>query len=193
MPTTFAITGGIGSGKSHVCALLEEQGAQLFYADPEAKHIVRHHPEVRRALIALVGPDVYDAQGQLVKSVLAGYLCQGPEHSHRVDQIVHPRVAEAWRNFVAQHAHCARLYMECALLYESGLDREVDRVVHVSCPDEERVRRVMQRDGIDREAALRWMALQWPEAEKARRADCVVVNDGQADVMEQLRRLDCLP
>lgn len=187
MSKTIAITGGIGSGKSYVCRILADSGLPLFYADPEAKHIVRHHPDVRRALIELVGPEVYDAQGQLVKSVLAAYLCQGREYSKRVDEIVHPRVAEAWRAFVAQHPLAERVGMECALLYESGLDREVDCVVHVSCPDEERMRRVMARDGIDRATAQRWMALQMPEAEKAQRAHIVIVNDGQADVEAQLR------
>lgn len=193
MPTTIAITGGIGSGKSHVCAKLEAHGSRLFYADPEAKRIVRKNPEVRQALIELVGPEVYDAQGQLAKPVLASYLCRGREYSQRVDRIVHPRVAQAWQQFIEQHQVQDHIYMECALLYESGFERLVDRVIHVSCPFEERLRRVMARDHIDRETALRWIALQWPEEEKAQRADHIILNDGKADVEAQLRALDLLP
>lgn len=188
-PQRWGITGGIASGKSYVCRLLETQGAPIFYTDPEAKRIIRTDPQVQEQLRSLVGAEVYDAEGKLVKRVLAAYLCQGRDHSARVDAIVHPRVAAAWQDFVAAHHGAPRVFMECALLFESGFDRFVDRTLHVSCPDDERLRRLMARDGIDREAALRWMALQLPEAEKCRRAHHVLCNDGRTDLTAQLVRL----
>lgn len=190
--TTIAITGGIGSGKSHLCRILEESGAPIFYADAVAKHIIRTHPAVQRDLRSLVGTEVYDAEGRLVKSVLAAYLCRGTAFSHRVDAIVHPRVAEAWTAFVEQHsaAGAPYIYMECALLFESGFERFVDKTLLVVCDEEERIRRVMRRDGIDRETVLRWMALQMPEAEKRRRADRIV--ESGAREREQLRQLGLL-
>lgn len=190
--TTIAITGGIGSGKSHLCRILEESGAPIFYADAVAKHIIRTHPAVQRDLRSLVGTEVYDAEGRLVKSVLAAYLCQGTAFSHRVDAIVHPRVAEAWTAFVEQHSASGApyIYMECALLFESGFERFVDKTLLVVCDEEERIRRVMRRDGIDRETVLRWMALQMPEAEKRRRADRIV--ESGAREREQLRQLGLL-
>ena len=180
-PQRWGITGGIASGKSYVCRQLEAQGAPIFYTDPEAKRIIRTDAEVQRRLRDLVGAEVYDAEGQLVKRVLAAYLCRGRDHSARIDAIVHPRVAAAWQDFVAAH--------HGALLFESGFDRFVDCTLHVSCPDDERLRRLMARDGIDREAALRWMALQLPEAEKCRRAHHVLLNDGRTDLAAQLVRL----
>lgn len=191
-PQRWGITGGIASGKSYVCRLLEAQGAPIFYTDPEAKRIIRTDPQVQEQLRSLVGAEVYDAEGRLVKRVLAAYLCQGREHSRRVDAIVHPRVAAAWQTFVEAHRSAPRVYMECALLFESGFDRLVDCTLHVSCPDDERLRRLMARDGIDREAALRWMALQMPETEKCRRAHHVLCNDGRTDLAAQLVRLGCL-
>ncbi len=187
---TLAVTGGIGAGKSHVCQILADAGYPVFYADPEAKRIIRTHPEVHRELTALVGSEVYDAEGRLQKSVLAAFLCRGTESSHRVDEIVHPRVAEAWQAFVADQSPLVPLVvMECALLFESGFDRLVDRSLLVECPDEERIRRVMARDSIDRATTLRWMALQMPEAEKRRRASFTLLNDGHADVRHQLEEL----
>lgn len=190
--TTIAITGGIGSGKSHLCRILEESGAPIFYADAVAKHIIRTHLAVQRDLRSLVGTEVYDAEGRLVKSVLAAYLCRGTAFSHRVDAIVHPRVAEAWTAFVEQHSASGApyIYMECALLFESGFERFVDKTLLVVCDEEERIRRVMRRDGIDRETVLRWMALQMPEAEKRRRADSIV--ESGAREREQLRQLGLL-
>lgn len=99
----IGITGGIASGKSYVCAQLEQAGHTVFYCDSEAKHIIRTDLEVRWQLSQLVGSDLYDAQGQLVKSKLAAWLCKGKAHAAQVDAIVHPRVAEAFARRVAHH------------------------------------------------------------------------------------------
>ena len=70
-PQRWGITGGIASGKSYVCRRLEAQGAPIFYTDPEAKRIIRTDPQVQKQLRSLVGAEVYDAEGKLVKRVLA--------------------------------------------------------------------------------------------------------------------------
>lgn len=94
----IGITGGIGSGKSYICAQLEAAGHQVFYCDDEAKKIIRTDPVVRQQLTDIVGPALYDHEGHLVKSVLAAYLCQGRSHAQRIDRVVHPRVAQAFAN-----------------------------------------------------------------------------------------------
>ena len=189
---TLGVTGGIGSGKSYVCSILAQHGAPIFYADDAAKQIMRTHSAVQEELCTLLGSEVYDAEGHLVKSVVAAYLCQGEAHSQRVNAIVHPRVEEAWREFVAQHADAPIIYMECALLFEVGWQRLVDKSLLVTCPEEERIARIMERDHIDHTTALKWMALQMPETEKQQLADIAIVNDGKADVAAQLRTLGLL-
>lgn len=199
----IGITGGIASGKSYVCSQLEAAGHRIFYCDGEAKRIIRTDPEVMAALRRIVGPEVYDEGGRLVKRVLAAWLCRGRSYAAQVDAVVHPRVAEAFREAVRAQAcgvgkgtemlpelprkvtaeQLAALpprrviFMECALLFESGFDRLVDRsvLVHVSAATQEA--RLMARDGISREAARDWIALQLSEAEKLRRADAVLDND----------------
>lgn len=189
---TLGVTGGIGSGKSYVCSILAQHGAPIFYADDAAKQIMRTHSAVQEELCALLGSEIYDAEGHLVKSVVAAYLCQGEAHSQRVNAIVHPRVEEAWREFVAQHADAPIIYMECALLFEVGWQRLVDKSLLVTCPEEERIARIMERDHIDHTTALKWIALQMPETEKQQLADIAIVNDGKADVAAQLRTLGLL-
>jgi dephospho-CoA kinase len=77
-------------------------------------------------------------------------------------------------------------WMESAIMFESGIYRLVDRVIVVTAPLEVRIRRVMQRDGISREKVLDWMQRQWPQEEVCRLADFELVNDGIADIDEQL-------
>ncbi len=187
-PYRIGITGGIGSGKSYVCHWLEEMGLPVFYCDDEAKRIIRTHPVVRQELTALVGSAVYDADGQLVKPVLAAYLCTSPEHAARVDAIVHPVVAEEFCTW-ADSQTARTVIMECALLFESGFDRLVHHTVHVSAPLELREKRVMARDGVTLEKVQAWMSLQMPEEEKARRADSVLHNDGSGCLDEELAQI----
>lgn len=199
-PLLIGITGGIGSGKSYICRQLAQVGHHVFYCDDVAKQIIRTHADVKRELTALVGDELYDAEGQLVKSVLAAYLCRGTDYSHRVDRIVHPRVAEAFRQQAALFMPRTRpslrcdekqislhhlqqlptdgvLFMECALLFESGFDQLVDKSVVVHVSHATQLDRLMARDHISREKAQRWIDLQLSEEEKLRRADYVINNE----------------
>lgn len=184
MKTSYGITGGIASGKSAVCRLLHAMGHPVFYCDDEAKRIIRTDPDVRRELTAVVGEGVYDDEGRLVKSVLAAYICRGRDCSERVDAIVHPRVREAYKAWHARQT-AETTFMECALLFESGFDRLVDRTVLVHTDDEVRLARLMARDGISRAQARKWMALQMTEEEKLARADIVISNDGTPEALER--------
>jgi len=185
----YGITGGIGSGKSHVCRMLEARGLPVFYCDDEAKRLLRTDPALRQALTREVGPALYAGPGgQLVKPVLAAYLCRGRAFAARIDAIVWPRVAEAFRTWCA--GQCApTLLMECALLFESGFDRLTDRSVLVSAPEETRIARLMRRDGVSRAKAKQWISLQMPEEEKRKRADFVIDNSDGADLPAQIRRI----
>lgn len=180
----YAITGGIGSGKSFYCRQLQAAGHPIFYCDDEAKRIIRTSEAVKRELSALVGDDVYDAAGTLQKPVLAAYICRGKQYAERVDAIVHPRVAAAFQEWAAvQEQVYEHVFMECALLYESGFENLVDQVILVTASQETRVRRVMARDQVTREKALAWMALQMPETEKIKRAHHIIYSetDGKLD------------
>lgn len=192
----IGITGGIGSGKSFVCRHIEALGYPVFQCDDEAKRIIRTDPTVAAELKALVSPDLYK-DGMLQKSILAAYLCQGEEYAENVNAIVHPHVATAFRNYWQQIAlqkqmqpsAPALVFMECALLFESGFNRLVDKTLLVTAPEETRLQRVMNRDHISRGQALKWMALQMPESEKARLSHFQLINDGRHDIQSQLTTL----
>lgn len=195
---TLGLTGGIGAGKSYVCRLLRERGLPVFGCDEQARRIMATDPQVRRELVALAGPAVYDERGQLCKPVLSDYLRQGGDHACRVNAVVHPRVAQAFRQWAARVAaerpasaqeRPLVAVMECALLFEAGFHRLVSASCCVEAPLEVRLQRVCARDGIRRATARQWVELQMSQEEKLRRADYRLLNDGVAPLAPQLDAL----
>ena len=186
----IGITGGIGSGKSYVCRLLEERGYAVYDCDGAAKRLIRSSPYIRRRLTALIGPDTYfEKEGEregreyiLNKKAVAEFLLASEENAHAIDRIVHPAV---FRDFIQSGME----WMESAIIYESGIYRLVDRVIVVTAPEELRIQRVMARDEISREKVLEWMSRQLPQEEVRQRADFEIVNDGQSDINPQLEEI----
>lgn len=185
----IAVTGGIGSGKSYVCRLLSERGIRVYDCDAAAKRIMRTSPEVQRQLKELIGPDVYvtedGADGtteKLNKAVVAQFLLSSEDNARAIDAIVHPAVADDFRQ-------SGMRWMECAILYESGFDRLVDEVIVVTAPEEVRLQRIMLRDGISREKAQEWIARQWPQEEVRSRADHEIINDGVQPLQPQIDQI----
>ncbi len=168
------ITGGIGSGKSYVCKLLAQRGIEVYDCDAAAKRLIRTSPRLRQQLKALIG--------SLDKAAISRFLLANEKNQQAVNAIVHPAVFQDFEE-------SGMMWMESAILFESGADKLVDRVVVVTAPEEVRIQRVMQRDGITREKALQWIARQWPQEQVKARADFEIVNDGHADLNSQIERL----
>ena len=177
----IGITGGIGSGKSYVCQRLIARGYEIYDCDSAAKRLMRTSSEIRQQLTALIGPDTY-VNDQFNKAAVARFLLASEDNAHAIDAIVHPAV---FRDFKASGMQ----WMESAILFESGAFRLVDKTIIVTAPEELRIQRVMQRDGISREKVLEWMARQLPQEEVRRRTDFEIVNDGEADIDEQIDKL----
>ena len=185
----IGITGGIGSGKSYVCRLLEQQGYTVYDCDSAAKRLIRTSPFIRRRLTALIGPETYfkesgDGSQESVeyilnKKVVAEFLLKSEDNARAIDRIVHPAV---FRDFIESGME----WMESAIIYESGIYRLVDRIIVVTAPEELRIQRVMARDEISREKVLEWMSRQLPQEEVRQRADYEIVNDGLTDLNQQL-------
>lgn len=167
----IAITGGIGSGKSYVCRMLEQRGIRIYDCDSAAKRLMRTSPTLRQQLTELIGPDTYDSEGHLNKAEVARFLLLSEQNAQAIDAIVHPAVAQDFLQSGYQ-------WMECAILFESGFDNLVDKVIVVTAPEEIRIERVMNRDGITREKALEWMHHQWSQEQVVEKSHYEIINDG---------------
>ena len=180
----IGITGGIGSGKTYVCRLLEQQlGVPLYDCDREAKRLMHSSPELRRQLSALVGAEVYDADGHLDKAVMSRYLFADAAHAARVNAIVHPAVKDDFLAWAEQQA--TDVLMESAILVEAGMRDSIDCLVVVEAPLELRIERAMRRDAASRQQVEARIRQQMPAEELRNYADFIVVNDGR-DLLPQL-------
>lgn len=188
MAIKIGITGGIGSGKSVVSRLLGVCGIPVYISDVETKRLMVSDDRIRSGLIALLGDEVYIG-GALNKPLLVSYLFGTPEHARQVNGIVHPCVKKDFRRWVAQRADCVVAGIESAILIEAGFACEVDAIVMVYAPEEVRVRRAMERDSSPRELIEKRVRSQMDDEEKRRRADFVIVNDGETPLIPQVLAL----
>lgn len=183
----IGVTGGIGSGKSTVCRHFEALGARVFYADLEAKRLMQERADVRAELIQAFGAESYDAEGRLDRAYLARRVFNDSEALAQINAIVHPRVREALVQATrdAEADGVPLLVYEAALLFESGGDRFVDAVVVVDAPEDERVRRVVARDGVMPAEVRARMQHQLPAATLRARADYVLDNSGAPEAVQR--------
>lgn len=193
----IGITGGIGSGKSFVCKLLEQSGIPVFYTDDEAKLEMRDNTEIHRELVKLIGSSAISPDGKPVKAVLSEFICQSNENAERVNRIVHPLVKQRalrWKQSFFSRVGAVLsspiiVVIECAILFESGFQDLCDKTITVAAPLQTRVDRVCHRDNISPQKAIEWINLQMPQEEKILRSDFCINNDGATPIEPQLREI----
>lgn len=187
---TLGITGGIGSGKSYIAQLLASRGIPVYDTDSRAKQLYDRDAELKEAMIALCGADIYPS-GMLDRKALSSLIFTDRSLLERVNALVHPAVRRdfcLWRLSLASSGErtCA---LESALLLDAGLDAYVDGVLVVLADDALRLERAMLRDGVTEEAVRGRMRHQMPQDEMARRGDFLIYNDDAHPLSPQLDRL----
>ena len=186
------ITGGIGSGKSTVSAILEDMGVALYNSDVRAKELMATDAALREAIIERFGAECYTVEG-LNRGYLASRVFGSAEELAALNAIVHPAVMadfQAW----TERAEGDYVIFESAILFEAGLEGSVDSTVVVMSPEELRIERAMARDGATREQVVARIKNQMSDDERTDRAKYAIVNidiDDLREDVEQLHRRLC--
>lgn len=182
---TVGLTGGIGSGKSAVSALLAARGAVVLDADRMAREVVDRGTPGLAAVVEAFGPDVLLPDGSLDRPALGRRVFADPEQLARLNAIVHPLVGERYaREHADAEASGARVAVhDVALLVESGLAERYDAVVVVAASPQTQLDRLVRLRGMDEQDARARIAAQAPLADKLAVATHVIRNDGP---LEQL-------
>lgn len=178
------ITGGIGSGKSTVAHIFETLGIPVYYADDAAKRLMNEDEGLRQQVQQLFGEAAYSNR-QLNRAYLSAQVFNNPDKLAMLNAIVHPAtIADAARWMQQQTAPYA--IKEAALIFESGAQENLDKVIGVFAPKAVRIKRVMNRDGITREEVMARMNKQINESIKMRLCDYVITNDEQQLLIPQV-------
>ena len=187
---TIGVTGGIGSGKSTVCALFGAWGADLVDAD-KVGHACLEDPGVKQALIEAFGDPITKPDGSLDRRELGRRAFVSDASRRSLTDIVWPEVGKRLRAAVdrLKEQGCKTIVVEASVLLEQGDPEKLyETVVVVTAPETLRIERTMKRLGITDAEVRDRMRHQMPEDEKIKRADHVIVNDGSADVLETRAR-----
>lgn len=180
------ITGGIGSGKSIVCALFRQLGIPVYDADTEAKLLYDKYPELRKQVMEQISSEVFDSSGKLDRKKLGEIVFHDPSKLSLLNKFVHPLVRKDFLNWVnAQHG-VPYVLKEAAILFESGAHEDCDKVIAVVAPAELRLQRVRERDRKSKADVEAIMDRQSPDEEKVKRSDFVITNDEKELVVPQV-------
>jgi len=180
----IGLTGGIGSGKSTVARIFEVLGIPVYYADDSAKRLMNENRELKERIKEHFGSSVY-SDGQLDRKQLAAMVFSNPEKLDQLNALVHPATladAQAW----LQQQKAPYAIKEAALIFESGAQQFLDKVIGISAPAPLRIQRAMKRDHAPREAIIARIGKQLDEDIKMRLCDYVITNDEQQLVIPQV-------
>ncbi|MEO7274801.1 MAG: dephospho-CoA kinase [Vicinamibacterales bacterium] len=186
-----ALTGGIATGKSFCLSRFAALGAAVIDADRLAREAVAPGSEGLAQVSRRFGPSILLADGQLDRAAL-GRLVFGDRIARAdLEAIVHPLVYRRISDWFADVPAGTRVALaDIPLLFETGHQHDVERVVVCACAAAEQFRRLVARDRLSEADARARLAAQWPIAEKVRRADFVIRTDGTfAETERQVRQV----
>lgn len=182
----IGLTGGIGSGKSTLLAWFRSNGIPCFESDIVGKQLL--NGQLKQDVIDYFGPELYP-NDVLDTKRMAQLVFQDKEALEKLNNLVHPAVGKAFKDFVEKNKNAQIVVKEAAILFETGGYKSCDFVILVCAPLEKRISRVIQRDGVKRAEVLARMSKQWDDNKKSALADFVIENDSLELAIEQLEAI----
>lgn len=203
----IGLTGGIGSGKSTVTDYLISRGFHVLDADQIAREIVLPGSDMLIQLAAAFGDDIILEDGSLNRRKLGEIIFSDSEKKKTLDSMMHTEILKLIHERILQYREEAEydavvasdpeqilknkvIFIDAPLLFETGLDERVGEVWVIDVDDETRIRRIMERDGLNREDILKRISTQMERSEKNRRADIILDNTGDQEAL--FRQIDRL-
>ena len=178
---SLGLTGGIGSGKSTVSAMLEERGAVVVDADRIVRSLQEPGEPVFDAMVEAFGPAIVADDGSLDRQAVADIVFGDPDALQRLNGIVHPAVGAAMAERLAELAETdAVVILDIPLLVESGRD-DMAAVIVVDVDPDVAVQRLVEQRGFSETDARARMSRQASRDERVARADVVLDNSGSVD------------
>ncbi|MDR0755041.1 MAG: dephospho-CoA kinase [Prevotellaceae bacterium] len=183
----IGLTGGIGSGKTVVSQIFKNIGIPVFCADSEAKKAY-YDSEVRKQIINIFGEKIYINDTHIDKQRLASEIFNDKQLLEKVNSIIHPAVHKQFENwFVKQKS--TYIIHEAAILFESGFDKVMDKIIVVNAPQDLRIMRVMYRDKQSYQQVIKRMENQMKDEERNACADFIINNYMNIPLLPQILKI----
>lgn len=186
-PLTVAISGGIGSGKTVVSEILSTFGYKVFNCDAEAKSLMDNDAEIKRRIARDISDKAILQDGRIDRAALSAIVFTNKEKLIVLNNIVHGAVKQRISEWIGQNSRDSVLFIETALLYQSGIDRMVDKVLEVAAPEKLRIERVMRRNSLSESEVIdrinsQKITIDFPHADI-----CVIDNSGYTPLLPQIQ------
>ena len=183
----IGITGGIGSGKSYVCQILEKMGYAIFYSDLEAKKLMIQNKELIQQIKNIIGEHAY-LDNKLNKPIIRNFLFQNEVNKEKLNDLIHPFVYqefEKWASTMKKEI----IFNESALLFETESYKRFDKTILVTAPEEIRIQRLIRRDSLNVEEIKKRFNAQLKDSIKIKKADFIIENDDKKLIIPQINRI----
>lgn len=189
-PYQVGITGGIGSGKSLVCKIFQCLGIPVYDADSHAKALMTTDGILIANIQKEFGLLSYNTDGSVNRSYLGETVFNDSEKLKKLNSLVHPRVKEDYSHWIQQNSNHQYVLKEAALLFETGSNKELNKIIVVHAPEDLRIKRVLLRDAHRTEELVKEIiGNQMEEDEKLSRADFILYNDENKLLIPQVLEL----
>ncbi len=190
-PVVYGLTGQTGAGKSTVAEILREKGYLIVDGDVAAREIVKKGSPVLSRLSESFGSDILDENGELIRSALAQKAFASEEKRQLLNSITHPAVTQWSIDFIKENLKDEHkgVVIDAAAIFDSDIKRYCSKMLVVTAPEEERLSRILKRDGITEEAAMLRINAQPSEQYYKEKADILVRNYEPYSLADELKSL----
>lgn len=187
MSKIIGLTGGIGSGKTTIANYFDSLGIPVFIADDEAKRLMQSSA-ILEAIKTSFGDAIFE-KGQLNRQQLAAIVFSDPEMLNQLNNIIHPAVKKQFTIWLSQYLTAPFVIYEAAILFESGSYQNCDIIITVTAPFEDRIARVMERDGSSREQVVQRINAQWTDEQRISKSDFVIDNTNTQTAKQKINKI----
>jgi len=175
------VTGEMGSGKSYISKLFERKGVPVYNCDKGSKHLVMNDVNLILAIKEEFGEDIYVGES-VFKNLSKLVFIEGDKtRLNKLMSIISPFIEADMQRFYEEHKDEKFCLVESAILYENKMDENLDKVIYVACPEEIRIRRAIERDGITERDYHNRMEKQISSIDKIKRSEHIIYNGDYGD------------
>ena len=183
----IGITGGIGSGKTYICKIIEKMGYQVFYSDIEAKKLMSNNTELIKKIKIIIGENAY-INGEINKPIIRAFLFENEQNKDKLNEIIHPFVFQEFEQWSKSKKE-EIIFNESALLFETGSYKRFDKIILITAPEEVKVNRLIKRDQLTKEEIVKRFQAQLDDTIKKQKADYIIDNNDKELIIPQINKI----